>query len=49
MASSPSVLHGDVDECVDQLLATRERFGINSFHLGSNVDAAAPLVDRLAR
>jgi probable F420-dependent oxidoreductase len=49
MATSPSVLHGDVDECVDQLLATRERFGINYFHLGSNVDAAAPLVDRLAR
>jgi probable F420-dependent oxidoreductase len=49
MASSPSVLHGDVDECVDQLLATRERFGINYFHLGSNVDAAAPIVARLAR
>ena len=49
MADSPSVLHGDVDECVNQLLATRERFGINYFHLGSNVDAAAPIVARLAR
>lgn len=49
LATSPSVLHGDVEECADQLLATRERFGINYFHLGSNVDAAAPIVAKLAR
>jgi probable F420-dependent oxidoreductase len=49
LAASPAVLHGDVDECVAKLEWVRERFGISYFHLGSNVDAAAPLVARLAR
>jgi probable F420-dependent oxidoreductase len=49
MAASPAVLHGDIDSCVEQLHATRERFGISYFHLGSNVDAAAPIVAKLAR
>jgi probable F420-dependent oxidoreductase len=48
LASSPSVLHGDVDECVDALLERRERYGINYLHLGGNLDAAAPIVARLA-
>ena len=48
LAASPSVLHGSVSACVDQLIATRERLGINYFHLGSHVDAAAPIVARLA-
>jgi probable F420-dependent oxidoreductase len=49
MAGSPAVLRGAVDECVEKLLETRERYGINYFHLGSNVDAAAPIVAKLAR
>jgi probable F420-dependent oxidoreductase len=48
LTASPSVLHGDVEECVEQLLALRERFGINYLHLGGNLDAAAPIVARLA-
>ncbi|MFC6022343.1 TIGR03621 family F420-dependent LLM class oxidoreductase [Plantactinospora solaniradicis] len=48
LASSPSVLHGSVDECVDRLLAIRERYGVNYLHLGGNLDAAAPIVARLA-
>ncbi len=47
-AASPSVLHGSPGECADKLVATRERYGINYVHLGSNVDAAAPIVARLA-
>jgi probable F420-dependent oxidoreductase len=48
LAASPSVLHGSVDECAEKLLATRERYGISYIHLGSSVDAAAPIVARLA-
>ncbi len=48
LAASPAVLHGSVAECADKLIATRERYAISYFHLGSNVDAAAPLVARLA-
>jgi alkanesulfonate monooxygenase SsuD/methylene tetrahydromethanopterin reductase-like flavin-dependent oxidoreductase (luciferase family) len=48
LASSVSVLHGDVDSCVDRLLEIRERFGITYVHLGTNLDAAAPIVARLA-
>ncbi|MEV0394662.1 TIGR03621 family F420-dependent LLM class oxidoreductase [Polymorphospora rubra] len=48
LAASPAVLHGSVDECVDRLLAIRERYGINYLHLGGNLDAAAPIVARLA-
>lgn len=48
LAASPAVLHGSVEECAEKLLAARERFGITYFHLGSNVDAAAPIVSRLA-
>ena len=48
LESSLSVLHGSVGECADKLIAGRERHGINYLHLGSNVDAAAPIVARLA-
>ncbi len=48
LAASPSVLHGPVEQCAEKLLATREQYGINYIHLGSNVDAAAPIVARLA-
>ncbi len=48
LASSPAVLHGSVDGCVDQLVATREQFGISYLHLGGNLRAAAPIVARLA-
>lgn len=48
LASSPSVLHGSVDECVDRLVELRERYGISYVHLGSNLAAASPIVARLA-
>jgi hypothetical protein len=48
LAASPAVLRGDVDACVDRLLALRERFGINYLHLGANLAASAPIVARLA-
>jgi probable F420-dependent oxidoreductase len=47
LAASPAVLHGSVDECVDKLVEVRERFGINYFHLGGNLAAAAPIVAKL--
>jgi probable F420-dependent oxidoreductase len=46
--ASVAAVHGSVDECVDALVELRERFGITYVHLGSNVEAAAPLVARLA-
>ena len=48
LAASPAVLHGSVAECADKLIEVRERYGISYLHLGSHVDAAAPLVARLA-
>jgi probable F420-dependent oxidoreductase len=48
LADSPAVLHGSVDECVDRLVELRDRFGVNYLHLGGNLDAAAPVVARLA-
>ncbi|ROT31643.1 TIGR03621 family F420-dependent LLM class oxidoreductase [Micromonospora sp. HM5-17] len=48
LASSPAVLHGSVDECVDRLVALRERYGVSYLHLGGNLAAAAPIVARLA-
>ncbi|GAB3152374.1 hypothetical protein GCM10027290_42950 [Micromonospora sonneratiae] len=48
LASSPSVLHGTVDECVDRLEEIRQRYGVNYLHLGGNLAAAAPIVARLA-
>jgi len=48
LAASPAVLHGSAEECADKLIANRERYGFNYVHLGSNVDAAAPIVALLA-
>ena len=48
LAASPSALHGSPSECADKLLANREQYGINYVHLGSNLDAAAPIVALLA-
>ncbi|WP_460913642.1 LLM class flavin-dependent oxidoreductase [Plantactinospora veratri] len=48
LAGSPAVLHGSVDECVDKLFALRDRYGVSYLHLGGNLDAAAPIVARLA-
>jgi probable F420-dependent oxidoreductase len=48
LAASPVVLHGTVEECVDKLMAIRERYGVSYVHLGGNLEAAAPLVARLA-
>jgi probable F420-dependent oxidoreductase len=48
LAASAVALHGTVDECADKLLALREAHGISYFHLGSDLDAAAPIVARLA-
>lgn len=48
LAASPAVLHGSAEECADKLIAHRERYGFNYVHLGSNVDAAAPIVALLA-
>ncbi|MGI5215003.1 TIGR03621 family F420-dependent LLM class oxidoreductase [Plantactinospora sp. CA-290183] len=48
LASSPAVLHGSVDGCVERLLELRARYGVTYLHLGGNLDAAAPIVARLA-
>jgi probable F420-dependent oxidoreductase len=48
LADSPAVLHGSVDACVDRLIELREQYAVNYFHLGGNLDAAAPIVARLA-
>ena len=48
LAASPSVLHGDLDECVAKLIERRERYGISYLHLGGNLEAAALIVARLS-
>jgi probable F420-dependent oxidoreductase len=48
VASSPAVLVGSVEQCVDTLIERRERFGISYVNLGSDLDAVAPIVARLA-
>ena len=48
LAASVSVLHGEVGACVDRLLEIREQLGVSYIHLGTNLDAAAPIVARLA-
>jgi probable F420-dependent oxidoreductase len=48
LAASPSVLHGDLDDCVDALVERRARYGISYLHLGGNLEAAALIVDRLS-
>jgi probable F420-dependent oxidoreductase len=48
IAASPAVLIGSVDACVEALQERRERFGFSYWNLGSDVDAVAPIVARLA-
>lgn len=47
-ASSPAVLTGSVDRCVDLLVERREQFGISYINLGSDIESVAPIVARLA-
>jgi probable F420-dependent oxidoreductase len=47
LGGSPTVLAGSVDQCVEALLAGRERFGISYVNVGGDVEAAAPIVRRL--
>jgi probable F420-dependent oxidoreductase len=46
--SSPAVLIGSVQQCIDTLRERRERLGISYIKLGGNLDALAPIVSRLA-
>lgn len=48
LAASPSVLHGDLNRCVDALVERRERYGISYLHLGGDLTAAALIVERLS-
>jgi probable F420-dependent oxidoreductase len=48
VASSPAVLMGTVQQCIDALCERRERFGFSYIKLGSDIDAVAPIVSRLA-
>jgi probable F420-dependent oxidoreductase len=45
---SPAVLVGSLDECVDKLAERRERYGLSYLSLGTDAEAGAPLVARLA-
>jgi probable F420-dependent oxidoreductase len=45
---SPAVLSGSLEQCAERLQETRERFGISYLNLGGNLDAVAPIVQRLA-
>lgn len=47
-ATSPAVLAGSVDRCVDLLVERRERFGISYVNLRSDIESVAPIVARLA-
>lgn len=47
LATSPAVLVGSVDACVQALQERRERYGFSYFNLGSDLDAVAPIVARL--
>ena len=48
MASSPSVLVGSLEECVEKLEERRERFGFNYLKISAEPAMIAPLVARLA-
>jgi probable F420-dependent oxidoreductase len=48
LAGSPAVLHGELSECVEALLARRETYGISYLHLGGNLAAASLIVGKLA-
>jgi hypothetical protein len=44
---SPAVLAGSVDQCVEALQGSRERFGTSYVNVGGDVEAAAPIARRL--
>jgi probable F420-dependent oxidoreductase len=48
VATSPAVLVGSVQRCVDTLVERRERLGISYVNLGSDIEAVAPIVASLA-
>jgi alkanesulfonate monooxygenase SsuD/methylene tetrahydromethanopterin reductase-like flavin-dependent oxidoreductase (luciferase family) len=48
LEASPAVLHGSVEQCVEQLLERRERYGFSYIKFGGDPEAAAPIVERLA-
>jgi probable F420-dependent oxidoreductase len=48
LSSSPAVLVGSAEQCIDTLRERRERFGFSYIKLGGDVDAVAPIVSRLA-
>lgn len=48
VAESPSVLLGSVDACADLLVERRAQYGLSYLRLSEDVEAAAPLVYRLA-
>ena len=48
LASSPAVLMGSIDACVDTLYERRERYGFSYLNLGGDLEAVAPIVARLA-
>lgn len=48
VADSPAVLIGTPEACIEQLQGWRERLGISYWHLGSDIEAVAPIVARLA-
>jgi probable F420-dependent oxidoreductase len=48
LATSPAVLVGSVDACAEALHERRERYGFSYFNLGSDIEAVAPIVARLA-
>jgi probable F420-dependent oxidoreductase len=45
---SVAVLSGSVERCVELLQERRERFGISYLNLGGDIEAVAPVVERLA-
>lgn len=48
VAGSPAVLHGSPAACIEQLQRMREELGLSYLSLGSDVEAAAPVVAALA-
>ena len=53
LATSPSVLVGTVEQCVDTLIARREELGISYWQLDAgmstpDLDAVGPIIERLA-
>ena len=42
------MLMGSVDACIEALYERRERYGFSYLNLGSDLEAVAPIVARLA-